>query len=168
MPVSKKPRKDTSTKSKRVVTKRTQGWALLRDSRNTINLIMNAVAAIATIGKDADSIELKEGDKAVGQDAMRELKRVLTLDADSGETILMRSEEIYSRVLGLINDQPYVKESQISPDVNKMAELLNQTTQTVLGPLGNLFDIYSSASNLSPYHNSLLSRIEDQMRQIAA
>lgn len=168
MPVSKKPRKDTSTKSKRIVTKRTQGWAVLRDARTSINLIMNAVSALATIGKDAEHIGLKDADKATGQEAMRELKRVLVLDTDTGETILMRAEEIYSRVLGLINGQPYVKESQISPDVNKMAELLNQTIQTVLPPVGNLFDIYNEADNLSEYHVHLLGNIATQMRQVAA
>lgn len=166
MPVSKKPRTNTSKKSKRVATRRTQGWALLRDAHRTISVIMGAVTATARIAKDEPLIGMKDADKPVAKEALLSLKTALVVDQATQETVMAKAERLYSHVLSLINGQPYVKEAQIAPFVNQMTELLNHTIQTVLAPLGNLFDVYSAADNLSDHHVALLNAVDAHMKSI--
>lgn len=168
MPVSKKPRKGNKASKGRLPTKRTAGWNLLREARNSINYIMGATTALATIAKDLDHLQLSAEDKAVVLAALASLKTAIVIDSETQETLLMRVEGIYSNVLRTINDQPYVKETQIANDVNQMTEWMQYTVQQILPAVGDMCDIFTASENLSVHHVALLQSVTDSINKMSA
>lgn len=167
MPVSSTRRKAKPKNGRKVIAKRTNGWSVLTEGRATINAIMLSVQSLATIAVDADKIGLSDADKGIVKDALQGMRRNLVVDAETQETVLMRTEAAYSRALALVDKTPYVKEVQLAPEVQTVSDMLTHTLGYVLTHLGTLSDIFSAAEGMTEYHVALLDRSNAAMNRLA-
>lgn len=167
MPVSSTRRKAKPQTGRKVIAKRTSGWSVLTGGRNTVAAIMTSVRALATIAIDAKTIGISEEDQEIVKAALTGMQTALVVNPDTKETVLMRTEAAYSAGCALVSRQPYIKESQLGPHVNVVAEMVQYTLGMVLPHLGALSDIFSLATNMSDYHLSLLKLNEDAMLRVA-
>lgn len=160
MPVSSSRRKsDKKGKGKnRVVARRTSGWQLIQQSRSVINAIMMAVGAVATITKDEAALHFTDEARTTVHENLKVIRETLIINKETQETIAQAAEVHYSAALGLVNQSPYVKESQLGPCVNGLSQLMMTVVQQVLPPLGVLMDELLEVDNLNEYHVALMQR----------
>ena len=167
MPVSSTRRKAKPKNGRKVIAKRTNGWAVLTDGRAAINAIMTSVRALATIAVDADKIGLSDENKEIAKGALQHMRRNLVVDAETNETVLMRAEAAYSRALALVDKTPYVKESQLAPEVQIISDMMMHSLGHVLPHLGAMSDVYMEATDMTEYHVALLDQSNAVMQRLA-
>lgn len=164
MPVSSKRKKQKVSKNKRILVKRTSSWVIIKEARNTIEMITRSVAGVATVMRDADTLNISQEGRTACTEALRSLKATLVWSNDPVTTLLMRAEEIYSRALGIVEQFPYVKESQLHDSVNEMYTVLHRSVQPVLEPFAVLCDTLLEVDNLTPGHEAILKSSVQMMK----
>jgi hypothetical protein len=164
MPVSSKRKKTKAVKNKRILTKRTSSWTIIKEARTSIEMISRAVAGVATVMRDADTLNIPDAARVACTDALRTLGTVLVWSHEPTVTLLMRAEEIYSRAVGIVEQSPYIKESQLHDSVNEMYGVLHRSVQPVLEPFAVLCDTLLEVDNLTDEHTRVLNTSIQMMK----
>lgn len=166
MPVSNTRRKKKPA-VRRIHIKRTAGWALLNESYNAIAAIMLAIRSHATICVDAKTIGLSENDQDILNKALGELKATMVINDVPQTTVTKKAELHYSKAVGLVESNPYLKERQIADDVSVLSQLLDHVVGNSLPFLGVVSDILITATELTPHHEYLMRLANDAMARMS-